>query len=48
MVEFGNIKVKRLLMKKNSIDIVFDKKNIYIGKNSSDITADILKNIEGK
>tara|TARA_Y100001935_G_scaffold239791_1_gene227763 strand:+ start:3271 stop:3771 length:501 start_codon:yes stop_codon:yes gene_type:complete len=35
-------------MKKNSIDIVFDKKNIYIGKNSSDITADILKNIEGK
>ena len=35
-------------MKKNSIDIVFDKKNIYIGKKSSDITADILKNIENK
>ena len=35
-------------MKNNSIDVVFDKKNIYIGKNSSDITAVILKNIENK
>ena len=35
-------------MKNNSVDVVLDKKNIYIGKNSSDITSVILKNIENK
>ena len=33
-------------MTENSIDIVFDKKNIYIGKGSIDITPNILENIE--
>ena len=29
----------------NSIDIVFDKKNLYMGKNSSDITSEILSKL---
>ena len=33
-------------MTENSIDIVFDKKNIYIGKGSIDITQNILESIE--
>ena len=35
-------------MSKNSISIVFDKKNIYIGKSSIDITSDLLKEINNK
>ena len=35
-------------MSKNSIDIVFDKKNIYIGKSSIDITLKVLENIENE
>ena len=33
---------------KNSIDIVLNKKNLYMGKLSSDITNDILKQINNK
>ena len=33
---------------KNSIDIVLNKKNLYMGKLSSDITKDILKKIDNK
>ena len=32
-------------MKKNSINIVFDSKNIFIGSSSSDITKIILEEI---
>ena len=35
-------------MKKNSIDIILDKKNIYIGKVSSDITEPVLQKINTK
>lgn len=35
-------------MKKNSIDIILDKKNIYIGKVSSDITEPVLQQINTK
>ena len=35
-------------MTNNSIDIVFDKKSIYIGKSSIDITQNILQEIEKK
>ena len=35
-------------MSKNAIDIVFDKKNIYIGKSSIDITLKVLENIENE
>ena len=35
-------------MSKNSIDIVFDKKNIYIGKSSIDITLKVLEDIENE
>ena len=34
-------------MSKNSISIVFDKKNIY-RKSSNDITSDLLKEINNK
>ena len=30
-------------MKKNSIDIVLEKKQIFIGSTSNDITLDIIK-----
>ena len=33
---------------KNSIDIVLNKKNLYMGKLSSDITKDILKKINNQ
>ena len=39
-------KIIQKYMTENSIDIVFDKKNIYIGKGSIDITQNILENIE--
>ena len=39
-------KIIQKYMTENSIDIVFDKKNIYIGKGSIDITLIILENIE--
>ena len=39
-------KIIQQYMEKNSIDIVFDKKNIYIGKGSIDITPDVLDVIE--
>ena len=39
-------KIIQKYMAENSIDIVFDKKNIYIGKGSIDITLIILENIE--
>ena len=39
-------KIIQNYMTENSIDIVFDKKNIYIGKGSIDITLIILENIE--
>ena len=39
-------KIIQKYMTENSIDIVFDKKNIYIGKGSIDITPNILENIE--
>ena len=32
-------------MKTNSIEIVLDKKNIFVGKVSSDITEKILKEV---
>ena len=35
-------------MSKNSISIVFDKKNIYIGNSSNDITNDLLIKINDK
>ncbi|WP_440934179.1 OmpH family outer membrane protein [Candidatus Pelagibacter sp.] len=35
-------------MVKNSIDILFDKKNIFIGKDSKDITNDIIEIINIK
>ena len=35
-------------MAENSIDIVLNKKNIFIGKVSSDITEDVLKKINNK
>ena len=41
-------KIIKDYMTKNSIDIVFDKKNIYIGKSSIDITQNILQEIEKK
>ena len=49
--EIGKIIIKinetlKSYMKKNSIDLVFDKKNIYIGKNSLDITQNILQELE--
>ena len=39
-------KIIQKYMTENSIDIVFDKKNIYIGKGSIDITQNILESIE--
>ena len=39
-------KIIQKYMTENSIDIVFDKKNIYIGKGSIDITPNILEDIE--
>ena len=35
-------------MEKNSIDIVFDKKNIFIAKSENDITKDILEIVNNK
>ena len=35
-------------MQKNSIDIIIDKKNIFMAKSKNDITADILKIINTK
>ena len=56
--KFKNDEIKKILlqfnevikeyMSKNSISIVFDKKNIYIGKGSNDITNDLLKEINNK
>ncbi len=46
LLEFN--KIIQEYMAKNSIDIVFDKKNIYIGNGSIDITQNILKEIENK
>ena len=46
LLEFNEI-IKEY-MSKNSISIVFDKKNIYIGKSSIDITSDLLKEINNK
>ena len=56
--KFKNDEIKKILlqfnevikeyMSKNSISIVFDKKNIYIGKSSNDITNDLLKEINNK
>ena len=56
--KFKNDELKKILlqfneiikeyMSKNSISIVFDKKNIYIGKSSNDITNDLLKEINNK
>ena len=33
-------------MKKNSIDILIEKKNIFIAHSNYDITDDIIKNID--
>ena len=41
-------KIIKEFMEKNSIDIVFDKKKIYIGKGSIDITPRVLEIIENK
>ena len=46
LLEFN--KIIKDYMAKNSIDIVFDKKNIYIGKSSNDITQNILEEIENR
>ena len=46
LLEFN--KIIKDYMAKNSIDIVFDKKNIYIGKSSNDITQKILEEIENR
>ena len=56
--KFKNEELNKILLKfneiikdymtKNSIDIVFDKKSIYIGKSSIDITQNILQEIEKK
>ena len=35
-------------MEKNSIDIVIDKKNIFIAKSEYDITKDILEIVNNK
>jgi len=35
-------------MKKNSIDIIIDKKNIFMAKSNNDITNDILEIINTK
>ena len=35
-------------MKTNSVEIVLDKKNIFVGKTSSDITEKILKEVNNK
>ena len=35
-------------MNQNSIDIVLDKKNLYMGKISSDITKNIVEQINEK
>ena len=35
-------------MNKNSIDILFDQKNVFIGKSSSDITDLLIKEINKK
>ena len=35
-------------MEKNSIDIVIDKKNIFIAKSENDITKDILEIVNNK
>ena len=35
-------------MDKNSINIMFSKKNIFIGKSKYDITEDIIKLIDEK
>ena len=40
LLEFN--KIIQEYMERNSVDIVFDKKNIYIGKGSLDITPDVL------
>ena len=51
--EINNVMIKfntviQLYMDQNSIDVVLDKKNIFIGKVSSDITKIILKEINTK
>ena len=56
--KFKNDEIKKILlqfnevikeyMSMNSISIVFDKKNIYIGNGSNDITNDLLKEINNK
>ena len=35
-------------MKKNSISLLFDQKNVFIGKTESDITSDLIKIINEK
>ena len=35
-------------MKKNSIDILLESKNVFIGKNNLDITNDIIKEVNVK
>ena len=34
------------VMEKNSIDIIIEKKNIFIAKSNYDITGDIINNID--
>ena len=51
--EINNVMIKfntviQVYMDQNSIDVVLDKKNIFIGKVSSDITKIILKEINTK
>ena len=46
MIKFNS--VIQVYMDQNSIDVVLDKKNIFIGKVSSDITKIILKEINTK
>ena len=38
----------RKYMKENSIDIIIDKKNIFMAKSNNDITEDILKIVNAK
>ena len=45
------LKINKIIqeyMDENSIDIVFDKKKIYIGKTKIDITLKVLEDIEKK
>ena len=36
----------QVYMKKNSIDILIEKKNIFIAHSNYDITDDVIKNID--